>query len=56
MKQCETCVFQDCKKNLFACNVVELCAAFRDLLKHIPFFGKDVVDHGCQYYLRGEVD
>ena len=56
MKQCETCIFRDHKKDLICCNVAELGNAIREIWKGTAIFSKGIPDYECQHYLHNEVD
>lgn len=51
MKQCKTCLNREYKNELCCCAVAELFHAFRELLKNIPLFGKDVQTYECGNYM-----
>lgn len=51
MKQCRTCMNREFKDKLTCCAVADLFHAFREILKCIPFFGKDFKTYECGSYM-----
>ena len=55
MKQCKTCMNREYKDKLTCCAVAELFHAFWELLKFLPFFGKDFKTYECGSYMADDV-